>query len=157
LILGAWSFLNSSDRFLDPDGMMGKTPMVTTMGSTKVGLRSHGVLLDRLVPLIRSYSEEDDTILVMTTAPLIYVLADRHGPGYQDFVMPGTFRSEEEEQAFVERVEAAPPAVVIWPRKHFDFMESRGLQHSAPKLSRWVGEHYRVAEKDPVYLLLVPK
>jgi hypothetical protein len=157
LILGAWSFLNGSDRFLDQDRMMGKMPMVTTMGSTNVRFISHGALLDSLAPLIQSYAEEDDTILVMTIAPLIYVLADRHSPGYRDLVMPGTFRSEEEEQAFVEHVKAEPPAAVVWPRKHFDFMESRGLQSSAPRLSRWIGDHYQVAETNPIYLVLVPK
>ncbi len=156
-VFGAWSFLHGSDRFLDQAAMMGNTPLQVTSGSVKVRLRSHGKLLDELIPAIQRHSEPADTILVMTNAPLIYVLAERHSPGYYDVIMPGTFRSPEEEQGFLERVKAAPPAVVIWPRKHFDDRKNRGLKHTAPDLNRWVKDNYRAVQQTPLYLIVVPK
>jgi len=92
----------------------------------------------------------------MTHAPLFYVLADRHSPGYFDLVMPGTFRHPDEEQGFLERIQNAPPAVVVWPRQPFDRDESRGLEQTAPVLSAWVSEQYHAILDTPLYRIMLP-
>jgi hypothetical protein len=153
----AWSFSNASDRSLSLDATMGDSPLRATSGRIKVGPRNSAKVLDKLIPLIQAHSEPDDTILVMSSDPLVHVLAERHGPGYFDVIIPGTFRSPEEEQTFLERIEDEPPAVVVWPRFHFDNMVSRGVDRIAPRLTLWVTGNYHVVAKTPVYLVLVPE
>jgi len=155
-LLGSWVFMNGSDRFLDQQAMMGGASLQHTSGTIKVRPRSLGMLIDRLIPIIQKHAEPDDTILVMTHAPLFYVLADRHSPGYFDLVMPGTFRHPDEEQGFLERIQNAPPAVVVWPRQPFDRDESRGLEQTAPVLSTWVSEQYHAILDTPLYRIMLP-
>lgn len=153
-VFGVWTFMNGSDRFLDREAMMGVSSLQHVGGTIKVRPRSLGMLVDRLVPVIQRHAKPDDTILVMTHAPLLYVLTDRHSPGYFDVVMPGTFRSREEEQGFLERIQNAPPAVVVWPRLPFDRNESRGLEQTAPLLSGWVADHYRSILDTALYRIM---
>jgi hypothetical protein len=113
-------------------------------------------ILDVKLPLIEQYSEPDDTILVMTHAPLIYVLAERHSPGYQDVIMPGTFLTREEERRLLERVKAAPPALVVWPSVHFDKMKSRGVRWTATELGVWILENYHIVGDRTQYMIMLP-
>lgn len=113
------------------------------------------MLVDRLVPVIQRNAEPDDTILVMTHAPLFYVLTERHSPGYFDVLMPGTFRHPEEEQGFLERIRHAPPAVVVWPREPLDRNKNRGPHQFAPVLSAWVIDHYHSILDTPLYRIMV--
>ena len=77
-----------------------------------------------------------------------------------DIFMPGTFIAPEEEVAFVERLEASPPALVIWPGWAFDSRADRAVQRTAPRVSRWALDHY--APVDPRsqsnrFVILAPK
>lgn len=156
-VFAVWVFLYGSDRFLDQQAMMGGAPLQNVGGTIKVRPRSLGMLVDRLVPVLQKHAGPDDTILVMTHAPLFYVVADRHSPGYFDVVMPGTFRRPEEELGFLERIKNEPPAVVVWPREPFDRNPNRGLDQTAPRLSGWISENYRSTRETPLYRILIPK
>jgi hypothetical protein len=156
-VFAIWSFLHSSDRYLDQEKMLGDLPLKVTSGEIRTWRESYGRILDDMVPVIQAHSDPDDTIFVMTNAPLFYVIAERHSPGYLDFVMPGTFRTAQEELDMLERLKADPPAVVIWPRHHFDQTPARGLGRTAPVLSKWVLKNYRSLGKAPVYAVMVPK
>lgn len=156
-VLALWVFLYGSDRYLDRSAMMGDLPLASLSGEVRVRPRSLGQLVDRLVPVIQRYSDPDEEILVMTHAPLLHVLADRHSPGYSDIVMPGTFRDAAEERGFLERLRRRPPAVVVWPQEPFDRNPRRGLDRTAPRLREWVLDHYETRYDDPVYRVMVPK
>ncbi len=52
--------------------------------------------------------------------------------------MPGTFLDDADERSFAERLEADPPAALIWPARAFDDMEERSLARIAPRTSAWV-------------------
>jgi hypothetical protein len=155
-VFGVWSYLNSLDLYLHPE-KFGDKALEVASGTVWVGSDGYGDILDKLIPVIRDYSEPDDVILVMTNAPLIYTLAERHSPGYFDVIMPGTFRSTEEELGFLERLKASPPAVVVWPRRHFDQMPSRGLDQTAPEIGQWVIDHYLFVANLHYYSVMVPK
>jgi hypothetical protein len=156
-VFAIWVFLYGSDRYLDRTAMMGDVPLPSLAGEVRVRPRSLGQLVDRLVPVIQRYSAPDDEILVMTHAPLLYVLAERHSPGYFDIVMPGTFRSTAEERGYLERLRARPPAVVVWPQEPFDRNPNRGLDRSAPLLREWVLDHYETRYDDPVFRVMARK
>jgi len=156
-VFGLWVFLYGSERFIDQAEMMGNRPLATLDGEVRVRARSLGMLVDRLVPIIQQHSEPDDQILVMTHSPLFYVLTERHSPGYFDVVMPGTFRSREEERGYLDRLEARPPAVVVYPSEPFDRHPARGLDRTAPLLDEWVSEHYEIRLEAPLYRIMVPK
>ena len=155
-LFGTWTFLYGSDRFFDPDAMMGGTPLQHVGGDIRVRPNSLGMLIDRLVPVIQEHAGPDDTILVLTHAPLLYVLADRHSPGYFDVIMPGTFRRPAEELAFLERIRSAPPAVVVWPLRPFDKNTNRGLARTAPILSGWVLDNYKSVLNMTLYRVMIP-
>ena len=63
--------------------------------------------------------------------------------GANDIVMPGTFLTPEEEMDLLRRVEADPPALVIWPNHPYDRDPAKSLEHTCPRLARWVLEHYQ--------------
>ncbi|MFP6655578.1 MAG: hypothetical protein VCB25_08115 [Myxococcota bacterium] len=155
-ILGAWTFANGSDRYLDTQKMMGNLRLENISDDIRVRSRSLGMEIDQLIPVLQKYAEPDETILVMAHSPLIYVVAERHSPGYFDVVMPGTFRDDQEQFAYLARLEAAPPAVIVLPRQPFDRNPQRGLAHSAPHLLHWVGQHYRAVHDSPRYRILIP-
>jgi hypothetical protein len=157
VVLGFWIYVNGADQFLNQEAMMGRTPVRHMADSTKVTARSEAAVFNHLIPIIREHTGPDDRILVMTNRPMIHVLAQRRSPGYFDVIMPGTFRTPEEEESFLERIEADPPALIVWPRQHFDRRRDRGLEATAPRLSKWVIDHYRVEATLPLYKLLLPK
>lgn len=115
------------------------------------------MIVDDLVPVIQKHAGPDDTILVMTHAPLFYVLTERHSPGYFDVIMPGTFRQPEEEENFLARVQQTPPSVVVWPRQPFDKNRNRGLERTAPLLSAWISDHYRSILTTRLYRIMTWK
>ena len=87
-------------------------------------------------------------------------LARLEADGEFDVIMPGTFLDSSEEARFVERLEKEPPALVIWPGWPFDSDRDRGVQKTAPLLSRWALDHY--APRDPRsqshrFVILVPR
>ena len=72
-------------------------------------------------------------------------------------MMPGTFSSEEEENGFLERMKASPPAAVIWPARPFDDLPERAVESVAPRLSEWVQANYRITrEKQHRWIVMFP-
>ena len=156
LVLGTWTFAIGSDRYLDTQESMGSIPLENLSERIEVRARSLGHEIDGLIPVIQENASPTDTILVMAHAPLIYLLANRHSPGYFDVVMPGTFRTVREQTDFIGHLEAAPPAVIVWPRKPFDNDEDRGLPKTARHVGAWVGRNYRSIHHSARYRILVP-
>jgi hypothetical protein len=156
-MLAGWVFLGQADRFLGRELDAYATPLESLGGRVRV--RSAGWLqrMDREVAWIRSQTSEGDTILDLSASPLLYVVADRSGPGYFDIVMPGTFLDAEEQQEFVRHLESAPPALVVWPREPFDRMPSRGVAATAPTLVAWIRGHYAPLRTSERYLYLAPR
>ena len=94
--------------------------------------------------LLRQVTKPDDVILNLGPTPLFHALSGLTGPGYSDVIMPGTFLADADERSFVERLEANPPAAVIWPVRAFDDMEERSLARIAPRTSAWAQANYRI-------------
>jgi hypothetical protein len=97
---------------------------------------------DDVVRAIRSETGPEDTVLDLTASPLFHVASGRRGPGWADLVMPGTFLRPEEELAMIERLEGAPPALVITSRRFFDRDVTRSPIGIAPRLWEWVERRY---------------
>ena len=93
----------------------------------------------------------------MSCAPIFHAMTGRVGPGHADVLMPGTFRDDDEESAFLERVKGNPPRLVLFPGKPFDGMEARAVQSWAPRLTGWVKEHYRPLGHPGKYILMAPR
>jgi hypothetical protein len=155
-LLGAWVFLQGTDLYFDT-----RARGIHRLESLKetVFIRSErkAQRLDWRIRALRRSTQPDDTVLDLTNAPLLHVVTGRSGPGYFDVVTPGTFMSEAEERDFIARLDASPPALVLWPSRDFDRLPSRSIQATAPLVSEWVTEHYQ--EPDPRYrrFLLVPR
>ena len=143
---GLWMLFMGGDRFLDAE-RRGQVPLASLDGRVGVNTPEYAAMIDGLVESIRAHSRPGDRVLDMSASPLVQVLAGRLGPGYSDLVMPGTFLDEQEERAFIARLEADPPAVVLWPERPFDDMGVRRVQKTAPELSRWVRTRYREGPK----------
>jgi hypothetical protein len=153
-LLFAWIFFNGSDRYLDRRWR--GIHRVSSLEGVRVTGRARAAIFDRVVSLVNDATEPDDVILIMTNAPMFHLLTGRTGPGYRDILMPGTFMSEEEEEAFVARMKASPPAAVIFPERPFDLMPSRAVQKTAPRLSRWVFENYESPAPQRQWIVLFP-
>lgn len=156
VVLATWIFLMGSDRIFLP-GHIGRQPLVGL--DERIGVRPDSGL-DRVaehVQTIRRLTRPDDTILDLSASSLFHVLSGRRGPGYADVVMPGTFLSEAEERAFVARLDAKPPALVIFPGWLFDNRKDRAVQNSSPILWQWVRERYVRAGPYERFVLMLPK
>ena len=81
-------------------------------------------------------------LLDLSSRPLLYTTGEFTGPGWFDVVMPGTFMSGDEEQAFVDRLAAAPPTGVFWPAEPFDSIPERAVERTAPRLRAWAASVY---------------
>ncbi len=138
----AWAFLSGLHLSFPPH-----TPWAFGMPPAVVNAIG---LLDRR-------TERGISMLDLTASPHFHVLADRPGPGYADVVMEGTFFDDDEEAAFLARVQASPPGAVLWPAHDFDHMPSRAIQVVAPRLAAWAEENYRRVRKNKVFVLMVPK
>lgn len=150
LVLAAWLYLGAVDVFA-----AARYGTLVAYRSIAGGFYAHSERaadsLDGPVEFVRARTAPGDTILDLTMSPFLYVAAGRRGPGYLDIIMPGTFLSADEERAFVERLEASPPALVIWPLGAFDGLPTRALSVTAPRLAEWVKANYRsesVAHRD---------
>jgi hypothetical protein len=140
-VLAAWCVLQGSDLYIGV-GDRGSFPLQSLDGEVRIRSADRAARIDRSVRRIARLTAPDETVLDLTHAPLLYVLADRRGPGYGDVVTPGVFADPEDERDFVERLERHPPALVLWPLEPFDRMPSRSLEVFAPLLSDWVRRHY---------------
>jgi hypothetical protein len=134
-------FAQGIDRHFDPFDR-GLVPMRAAGAGNPLKPTVEALEIERLVGILRERTGPDETILDVSASPLLYVLADRRSPGGFDLFMPGTFLDAAEERAFVERLDGAPPALVVWPGWPFDNQRERSLQRTAPLLARWILEHY---------------
>ena len=137
-----WIVLQGSDLYLDVEER-GIHPLRSLDETVSIREFNRGKRLDHSVVQIANLARPGERILDLTFSPLIYVLADRLGPGYADVVTPGVFADAEHERAFVERLKQDPPTLVLWPKKPFDGMETRALEIHAPQLSKWVHANYQ--------------
>jgi hypothetical protein len=151
-----WIFLFGTDQMLAAD-RRGTFPIEVLNGRISVPWNSRAKIVDQRVMALLDLTEPDDTILDLSAAPLFHVLTDRPGPGRFDIVIPGTFLHEDEERAFVERLEASPPTVVVTSVRPFDDMRTRAASVTAPLVARWLRTHYRIHRSSVEYNLWVPR
>jgi len=156
LLLGAWVFLYGSDTWLDPANR-GWTPVQSAKGQTSLGESARLMRIDRKVLEIQEWSRPGDTILDLSASPMLHVLTERLGPGYADLLIPGTFLDGAEEEAFLRRLMRDPPSLVIAPVQHFDRMQDRAVETTAPRIAHWVRNHYEPRGDKKLRLLLVPR
>ena len=158
-LLVAWGFVQGLDRHFSPL-TRGLVPIRAAAGAAAAKPAVEALELERLVGVIQQSTDPDDRILDLSASPLLYALSGRRSVGEFDVIMPGTFLNASEEARFVARLEKDPPALVIWPGWPFDSDRDRGIQKTAPLLSRWALQHY--APRDPRsqshrFVILVPR
>jgi hypothetical protein len=156
VFFAGWIYLLGTDRVFDP-GYRGDAPLEVL--NAEVFLRKTSSLrsIDRKVTTIVRRTEPDDRILDLSASSLFHVLSSRRGPGYADVIMPGTFLTDAEELAFVARLEASPPALVIWPGKPFDDDPARAADRAAPRVVAWVRENYKQLGPTARFTLMLPR
>jgi 4-amino-4-deoxy-L-arabinose transferase-like glycosyltransferase len=155
-VLSAWVYAMRVDFYL-PDQNRGLIPLQSTGGQIAVTRPWVAKRIDAVVRTIVRSTRPDDIVLDMTGAPLLHLLTGRRGPGGIDVISPGIFLTRDEEEAFVARLQAAPPAVVLWPLKNFDRRADRSIERTAPELSKWVRESYREIKRIGDYRILQPR
>jgi hypothetical protein len=139
-VLLAWAFLLRVDLYLDP-GYWARVPLKAA-GESVFLQPNLAWIMETRAARIRNGTDPGDTILIMDNVPVYHVLTRRMGPGRSDVIMPGTFRNEQEERAFLALCEEDPPAAVIWEEKPFDGMPERSVERTAPLVAAWVKERY---------------
>jgi hypothetical protein len=149
--LACWVFVSGSDF---PLRDAADARHFATLPSVRVA-RQLDPALDAIAIEIQRRTRPEDTLLCLSFIPMLYVLADRDGPGQHDVLLPGAFLDAAEERAFVERLERDPPAVVADTRLAFDGLKERTLEAYAPQLDRWVKANYSPVEERFPYFLAV--
>lgn len=144
VVLASWVFLQGSDLYLSPS-WRGTHPLASLSGEVSIRDPRKAQRIDRRVRELAVRVGPGERFLDLGHAPLLHVLSGRRGPGHADVVTPGVFADPEEERRFVERLESAPPVLVLWPDGPFDGLASRSLEVTAPRLSHWVKAHYAPA------------
>ena len=142
LVFVIWVLLLASDRY----------PLPHRFESTGLPRR-----VTSGVELIEKHTRPGDIILDLSTAPMFHALTGRPGPGRSDIIMPGTFMHESDQVEFLMRLEAEPPAAVLWPVRHFDDMVSRSARAVAPDVVAWVQTRYRPVKKTNKFQLWLPR
>lgn len=99
------------------------------------------------LPHIRALAGPNDTILDLNATPIVHLFTGRRGPGHADVMMPGTLLDAKEEDAFLQRLEARPPAVVLPAREPFDDIPERAVERTAPRIMQWLSENYVPVQK----------
>lgn len=156
VFMAGWVYLIGTDRVLDV-AYRGDTPLAVLDGEVSLRKTSTLLSIDRKVKVIQKRTQPGDTILDLSASSLFHVLSNRRGPGYADIIMPGTFLDDEEEMAFLARLEAEPPALVIWPGKNFDDDPDRAASRAAPLVVAWVRENYRRHGPLSRFTLMLPR
>ena len=156
VVTAFWILLFRSDMYAFGDAR-GWHPMRSTRPTIYLADERRRRVIDNRVEQIRELTTPDQEILDLSASPLFHLLADRGGPSHSGLLMPATFLEPAEEQAFLAKLRASPPAVVIVPRKHFDDRRSRSIEVTAPRVSRWVVRNYQRLHSAPDYVLWVPR
>ena len=156
IVLVAWVYAMRVDFYL-PVQNRGVVPLQSTGGEVSVTAPRVAKRIDEVVRTLARMTRPQDTVLDMTGAPLLHLLSGRRGPGGIDVITPGMFLSREEEKAFVARLQAAPPAMVLWPLKDFDRRPDRSIVRTAPELSGWVRSAYEEVGRIDRYRILKPR
>jgi hypothetical protein len=156
-VFAGWLFVTAVPLY--PASMKrGALPVETLGGATWVHFYGNlWASFDELVREIQARTGPEDVVLDLSASPLLHVAAGRPGPGFADLVMPGTFLSEAEERALIERLESRPPALVVTSRRPFDEKIERSPAGHAPQLWIWVGRHYAPAATIGRFALLAPR
>jgi hypothetical protein len=141
-VLALWIFLAGSDLYPNP---------------ARFQRRGTPVRVEQSLALIDAHAQPGALMLDLTAGPMFHALSGRPGPGWADVIMEGTFMEPGEEEAFVSMLQAAPPALVLWPVEHFDDMESRSIQRVAPLVSRWVEDRYSAVATGPKFTVMLPR
>ncbi|MBW2384660.1 MAG: glycosyltransferase family 39 protein [Deltaproteobacteria bacterium] len=141
-IFTSWVLLTGSDLYPMPDRFK------------RVGLPYK---VTSSVELIEAHTEFGDVILDLSAAPMFHALSGRPGPGRADIIMEGTFIDEAEELAFIELLNANPPAAVLWPIRHFDDMPSRAIEVVAPRVTAWARDRYVAIGRTDKFELRIPR
>jgi hypothetical protein len=139
-VFAVWVGLSAPDVMLI-EKRRGVHPLAATGGAIRVAALHQASLVDSTVAAMRK-TPRDTPILDVTASPILFVLADRRGYGELDLIMPGTFLDEAEETRFVQKLEASPPPLVIWPLLPFDLDPQRFPHAYAPQIDRFVADHY---------------
>jgi hypothetical protein len=156
LVLSGWIYLQRVDVFLLPR-TRGLVSLASTGGEIRVASRAQAQRVDGVVAAIRRLTTPQDVFLDLTGAPLLHPLTGRLGPGRLDVVTPGIFLDEGEQRAFVAQLEAARPALVLWPATAFDRRADRHVQQTAPLVAAWVLANYEEALAIDRYRILRPR
>ena len=155
-IFVAWVLVHGVDLYALPQ-VRGEEPLAA-LGNEVRAIPEVRERVDTTVRAIRQLSEAGETLLDLSASPLFHVLSRRPGVGHSDVVMPGTFLEEEEEERFLERLRAVPPALVLVPRRAFDDHPRRAVWKTAPATFEWVEAHYVLrAELREFFLLARPR
>lgn len=154
-VLASWIFLQGSDLYLSAS-LRGVHPIPALGEEVYIADSKLAARLGQKIEAIRRLTRPGDTVLDLSNAPLLHAVTGRNGPGYIDVITPGVFMNQDEERRLIARLDAKPPAVVIWPEHDFDWMPSRSIRVTAPLLTAWVREHYR-PEQGRRSQILVPR
>jgi hypothetical protein len=155
IILSLWIFLLGSDRVL-LHLMDDVTPIRGIEDRVEID-PEEAKMMARILETIRRESRPEDVILDLSPSPYFYVLAGRRGPGFRDTIMPGTFYDADDERAFVEILDAAPPRLAIWPHTAFDNRADRSLTAVAPLVVEWIKQNYEPMLRTKGYSVLALK
>jgi hypothetical protein len=140
-LMGGWIFLQRADiPLLSPERALGGAM------SLRPGAKIRSNLAASL-PHIRALAGPNDTILDLNATPIVHLFTGRRGPGHADVMMPGTLLDAKEEDAFLQRLEARPPAVVLPAREPFDDIPERAVERTAPRIMQWLSENYVPVQK----------
>ncbi len=87
--------------------------------------------------------KKDEPIFTAPLNPIWYYLSGRKNPTPYDWVLPGTFRTTQDEKNLVSRLDVAAPPLIIVVDIPIDGREERRLVGYAPNLVDWIISRYR--------------
>ncbi|MGE4609256.1 MAG: hypothetical protein AAEJ52_21180 [Myxococcota bacterium] len=154
--VASWIYLLATDGVAFPDSK-GMRPLRNVDEHIVVRPIEKARDIDRTTYLLRTVTKPGELILNLSATPVFHALSGRQGPGYFDIMMLGTFLEDEDEIWFLEHLKKNPPAAVVWPGRKFDNMESRSIQHVAPRVTAWVRANYAPLPKQHRWFVMVPR
>ena len=100
--------------------------------------------LTKLLAYIDSHVPADRPLFVLPYEPGIYFLSGRDNPTRYDMVLPGNVNRDSEEEIVRVLESERVPYIVLIEQYHFDYLRFRKLWAYAPRLYRYIYDHYRV-------------